>query len=85
MKRYYVVTPEYEYQSADWYEPPEYGRDAIEVEAPNKRAAIIAGVKKMLTSRNRREFRWCHDQRGDGCNPFAGVKAFEIVPEMEPT
>lgn len=78
--KYLVVTPEYSDGGSE-YEPPEYGCDVVEVEAPTKRAAIIAGVKRMLAG-SRRAFPWVHYQRGDGCSPFTGVKAIEM---REPT
>jgi hypothetical protein len=82
VKRYHVVTPEYGTTIPildDGTGPEEYGCDVIEVEATNKRAAIVEGVKRML--KGGREFKWCRNQRSDGCNPFAGVKAIETVPE----
>ena len=80
-KRWYVVTPEYE-SGGDYYEPPEWGSDVVEVEAATKREAITRGVKAMLAG-NRRQYRWCRTQRQDGCNPFAGVKALPFVPDAE--
>jgi hypothetical protein len=76
-KPYYVVTPEYgevvpvlDYGQG----PTEYGCDVIEVEAPTKRAAVIAGVKAMRAKpREYRYFGQC-----DG-NPFAGVRAEPAV------
>ena len=80
MPRYYVVTPQYGTTIPildDGTGPEEYGADVIEVEAPNKRAAVTEGVKRMLAG-SRKEFRWCRDQRSDGVNPFAGVKAIPV-------
>ena len=76
--RWYVVTPEYE-SGGDWYDPPEWGCDVVEVAAKTRREAITKGVKAMLTG-NRKEYQWCRDQRSDGRNPFAGVKA---IPASE--
>lgn len=79
MPRYYVVTPQYE-SGGDEIDPPEVGADVIEIEAPTKREAIRMGVIGMLNF-DRRRWRWCRDQRSDGHNPFAGVKAIEVQPE----
>jgi hypothetical protein len=76
MKRWYVVTPEYGTGGSE-IEPPEYGCDVVEVDAPTRRAAILAGVRRMLAS-SRREFRYCRDQRSDGANPFTGVRALPM-------
>jgi hypothetical protein len=81
LTRFYVVTPQYE-SGGDYYEPPEWGADVVEVEARSKREAVTLGVKLMLTG-NRREFKWCRWQRGDGANPFAGVKAYPVGTESE--
>ena len=78
MPRYYVVTPEYE-SGGDWYEPPEWGADVIEIEAPTKRAAIIEGVKRML--QGGRQYKWCRSERSDGHNPFKGVRAIPVEEE----
>ena len=43
-------------------------------------AAVTEGVKRMLKG-SRKEFRYCRDQRGDGCNPFVGVKAYPVEEE----
>jgi len=85
MKRWYVVTPTYGTVVRildDGTGPEEFGADVVEVEAPTKREAITIGVKKMLAG-SRREFRWCREQRGDGCNPFAGVKAVPVEDDAE--
>ncbi len=76
MNRWYVVTPQYESGGSE-IEPPEYGADVIEVAAPTKRAAIIAGVRLMLAG-SYRVYRYCHDCRSDGVNPFKGVKAMPV-------
>lgn len=75
LKRYYVVTPEYP-SGCGYDEPPEWGADVIEVEARTRREAVRIGVKEMLRIGGR-QYRWVHDQRGNGQNPFAGVKAHE--------
>lgn len=79
MPRYYVVTPSYE-SGGDWYDPPETGSDVVVVDAPTKRAAIHQGVLEMLRSAGRM-YRWCRDQRSQGCNPWAGVKALPYEEE----
>jgi hypothetical protein len=78
MLPWYVVTPEYGEVVPvldDGQGPTEYGCDVIEVEAPSKRAAVIAGVRAMRA--NPREYRYY----GGHCegNPFAGVKAEPAV------
>lgn len=84
MKHYLVVTPQYEVYGQTEIEPAEYGADAIEVEASNKRDAILKGVKTMLASTTseygRIMYQWCKQQRSEGVNPFSGVKAFEQTP-----
>lgn len=76
MPRYCVVTPEYQ-TGGDYYDPPEWGADVIEVEMPTKRAAVIEGVKRMLAG-NYRQYKWCRDEKNDGHNPFKGVRAFLV-------
>lgn len=85
MKRWLVVTPEY-----DTIEPvTDEGQgptitvvDVIEVEAETKRDAIVLGVKLMLENKWRPDkwtkFHWCRDQRCDKLSPYAGVKAFPV-------
>ena len=45
MKRWYVITPEFEVYGGE-YEPPELARDVAEVEAPTRRAARVAAVRE---------------------------------------
>lgn len=87
MKCWIVTTPEWEEIEPitdDGRGPSEWGCDYIIVRAPNKRAAITGGVKTMLDPKARYEngerYRWCIGARGDGVNPFAGVKAMPYCP-----
>jgi hypothetical protein len=48
-------------------DPPEYGCDAVSVEAPTRREAIRKGTPLMKN--------WCQEARGNEQNPFSGVKA----------
>lgn len=84
MKWWHVVTPQYGtvIPVCDFGQgPTEYGADVVEVQAATKREAVVAGVKRMLKGPySSRGFKWCIDQRCDGRNPFAGVKAYEFVP-----
>lgn len=80
MKRWWVITKEYGQVVPildDGTGPMEYGRDVVEIEAVNRRDALILGVREMLRlhKSNWRDYRWCADNQGDGVNPFAGVKA----------
>lgn len=80
--RWFVVTPPYEYQEVI---DPELGGpvyetcDVIEIEADSKRDALVLGVHVML--HDTRSYSWCLDQRKDGMNPFAGVKAEPVLEE----
>ena len=68
--RWFIVTPAYERYPGNAYgdpEPPEYGADVVEVEADNKRKALVAGVKELRRTRSR----WLQDHDG---NPFTGLK-----------
>jgi hypothetical protein len=80
MNRYWVITPEYgEVVSVtdEGQGPLEYGCDVIEIEADNKRDAIVLGVKAMrANSATYHYYRECDD------SPFAGVRA-ELVPLEE--
>ena len=56
MRRWYVVTPEYETKVPildDGSGPVEYGCDVVEVEAETRRDAITFGVKIMLAGSDR--------------------------------
>lgn len=62
--RYYVITPEYE----RYREPPELGRDVVEVEAEGKRAARVKGLQKLRETYSR-----YLDLHSDE-NPFKGLQ-----------
>jgi hypothetical protein len=80
-RKYYVVTPEYDYtEYVPGLEPPggpTYSvSDCIEVEAANARYAKAFGVKLMLQKISpvpQEQFSWCKDQRSDGLSPYSGV------------
>ena len=81
MKRYMVITPEFIRYSGDWYEPDEYGADVVEVEARNKRDAVILGVHLMLNDKwfpgKDYDYKYVHDKRASGECPYTGVRAVE--------
>ena len=83
MKRWLVVTPEYDTVIPildDGTGPLEPGADVIEIEAETARDAIALGVREMLR-RGDPPYQWCNDQRGDKLSPYAGVKAFPVEDE----
>ncbi len=82
LKRFLIVTPAYE-SGGDYYEPPEVGADVVEVEAETARDAVAIGVKLMLAG-NRKFYRYCRNQRTNGCSPYAGVRAILQVEELTP-
>lgn len=63
--KYCVYTPAYE----QGYN--EYGSDTAIVEAPNKKAALVEGVRQLRLSQS--------SQQSNGCSPFTGLKAEELV------
>lgn len=74
LHKWLVVTPAYDVvvPVLDYGQGPiERECDVVEVDAATARDAITLGVKIML----RQRFKWCEDQRSDGCSPFAGVRA----------
>ena len=79
MKRYYIITPEYGevVPILDYGQGPvEYNCDVVEVEAENKRDAIVLGVKYMREHSS--QFHWF--RHADG-NPFAGVRTEEVAED----
>lgn len=73
MPHYMVVSGEMEI-GGDEYDPPEYGCCVVYEDAANRRESIKAALKS-------REFvKWVRDARGNGENPFIGVKAELMVP-----
>lgn len=81
MRRWYVVTPEYERVDPildDGTGPIETMADVVEVEAETKREAVAFGVRLML-----KEYRrgWCRDARSSHQSPYAGVKAIPMEVE----
>lgn len=71
MPWYWVVTPVYTTYGPGQYDPPEYGCDAIEIYAPNKRAAKVEAVRKMS---GWEKGHWVKDQRADEHSPFTGLR-----------
>jgi len=66
--KYLVVSPEITV-SYGFYEPPETGACAVEVEAPNARQAKSEALR-------RKEMQdWVREARGDNRNPFADLDA----------
>uniref|UniRef100_A0A6H2A6M7 Uncharacterized protein n=1 Tax=viral metagenome TaxID=1070528 RepID=A0A6H2A6M7_9ZZZZ len=63
--KYCVYTPAYE----QGYN--EYGSDTAIVEAPNKKAALVEGVRQLRLSQS--------SQQSNGRSPFTGLKAEELV------
>ncbi len=68
--KYCVYTPAYDYGGSD-YDPPEYGSDVAEVDAPTKREALVRGVREL----RRTHSRWLQDRESDGHCPFTALKA----------
>ena len=62
---WWVYTPPY---GDDQYS---YGSDVVEVEAPNKRKALVLGIRKLRLERSR----WVQDQQSDRRSPFNGLNA----------
>lgn len=83
MPKYAVVTPEYliHNERYDPPEPPEYGCDYLEVEAPTAREAKILAVCEWRKRPRRNNY--VARQLSDDCNPFTGLKAELITEEME--
>lgn len=74
MKRYAVITPEFETHPSDDINPPEYGCDYIEVEAENKRDARLLAVKLW---RQQGGYRLYVNYYDDQC-PFAHLEVIEV-------
>lgn len=55
----------------DMPEPPEEGADVVFVEASNKRAALVKGVRALRKMGSD----WILDQQSDGASPFTGLHA----------
>ena len=68
--RYWVSTPAYS-RGGDWYNPPEFGSDVVEVDAPTKRAAIRLGLRALRKMGSR----WVRDMESDKRCPLNGLKA----------
>lgn len=71
-RHFAVMSPVYE-DNYYYYEPPETGVDWVTVDAPNKRLAKAAGLKKM-----RKEYP--HGYWSGSNNPFDGLIVMEICP-----
>lgn len=78
MTKYFVITPEYEYQEViiDGSGPLIPTCDVIEIEAENRRDAIKLGVREML---RKPRFEYCKGKRSDGLCPYTGVYAEECL------
>jgi hypothetical protein len=63
------------------YEPPDYGRDWVLVEAPTRREAIRLGVRAMLSRLG--PDCYCREIRGAGSPPWKGIRA-RLLPEHGP-
>lgn len=75
---YTVCTPQYiSYYSYYDLEPPDYGADCVDVEAPNKRQAKVEAVRKM----RKEGMEWVKDQQSDKNSPFTGLEVFECECE----
>ena len=73
MLRWYVITPEYETVDRilpDGSGPTEIGCDVVEVEAPTRRRAKIAGVREL----RRQKSQWMRYQDIDRHSPFTGLQ-----------
>lgn len=80
MRKYLVLTPEFDYtEIVNEYGGPTYTvRDFVEVIAKNKKDAVALGVKYMLTHRysSDQDYTYVHDQRSDDASPYTGVRAY---------
>ena len=79
MPMYAVYSPVFERDpgSYDPQEPPEWGIDYAEIEAPNKREAIRLALKTPDFEK------WVKQARDNLENPFARVKAERVVWDEE--
>ena len=80
MKHYSVISPTYEIFGGSWDppEPPELGKDYIEVEANNKREAKIFAVKIWRTEAKQNPWERRYVDHYNDENPFAKL----IVKEL---
>lgn len=76
MTTYLVYSPGW-IEGGYGYEAPEPTADACEIDAPTRRDAIRQAVKHPDMQR------WVSMARGDGCNPFAGLKADPMTGDVE--
>lgn len=87
MRRFAVVTPEFDYMEViiGGQGPVHNVYDYIEVEAETAKEAISLGVGYMLTHNysDGDKYQYVHDQRSDGLCPYTGVKAEELFDEEE--
>ena len=67
--RYVVCTPIYERPSGYYNYPPEPGADFVEVEAVNKKEAMVKGLRLLRQSKSE----WICDKDFDKKNPFNGL------------
>ena len=67
--RYFVCTPIYDKNSDGYWDPPETGADVVEVEATNKREALVKGLRLLRQSKSE----WICDKDFDKKNPFNGL------------
>ena len=77
--RYIVYTPTYERGWVDTLslDPPDYGSDIVEVEATDRKEALIEGLRELRRTRSQ----WIQDQQSDGRHPFAGLKVEQLGDE----
>lgn len=80
MRKYIVLTPEFEYtERINELGGPVYTvRDYVEILAKNKKDAVALGVHYMLTHRYRdgQRYQYVHDQKASWASPYTGVKAW---------
>lgn len=77
LRHFAVMSPVYE--SGGYSEPPETTCDYVVVDAPTKKAAVVAGLREM---RKHPSMEW-HRDNWPG-SPFRGLKAIEICPHEIP-
>lgn len=73
MAWYEVISPEVKTYDGGGFEPSEYGRHYVLIEAKSKREALQLAVASPQMSG------WVKEARSDGMNPFKGLKAYEAV------
>ncbi len=70
---YTVVSPQFETHFFNGIDPPEYGADVVEIEGCRN-----ATEAKALALKTREFSEWTSLARGDGVNPFSGLRVYPM-------